>query len=254
MRVLIVEDLGMPRSFARDRLVEAGGHEVVQAKDPLVVDPAAKYDVVFIDLLYEDLVRAFDARVRAGLVSLDDPTYLISGLHTLSRLEHPGNAVIWTTGEAVRSLHIVLAHQDFHARVYCSKGTGDSSGMAELARAMTAAAEGREWIDPHLACYLPRRGMPAIGSLLFSSPRRARIWRAMALGASTYRSIAAATSYSWRTVRNEITGTMITNLAEVDPGIEDSANPLTVLSGYATSNRAFFLDDTVVRTYPHGRT
>jgi DNA-binding NarL/FixJ family response regulator len=256
MDVLIIEDFSQFGLLVKRELEERHGYDVTYAVDPLTVDPARSHDVVLVDLLYQHLVHSFEQRMRNGQVNLEDRSFLTSGLAVLEAMrERPqGVPVIWSSGEASRVLHLIMAHQSFGVRAYCSKGGPmNEVGVADVVEAIKAASRGESWTDRQFSLYLPSPGLQHIGDLLFTTPRRSRIWRALALGASSHREIARLTGYSQKTSRNEMsTSDMMERLALLDPGIDPSAPPLPTLAGYASRNWPFFLDDTVVRLYPHG--
>jgi hypothetical protein len=176
---------------------------------------------------------------------------LITGLTAVRTLQDEGSdvgAVIWTSGEANRRLHLLYAYEDLGMRVFCSKspGTGRVDTLEEAAR---AARRKRQFVDVVLEPYLPVEHSRHISEILLRDESRRAIWRAVAAGAHTRSEIGRLAGYSARTVGNRIPD-MYEDLLEFDAGLAGSKTPLIEVVRYAANNWQFFLDEAVRAMFP----
>ena len=257
MRILIVDDV--QAHLHATMLRESAGFDVVAAVDPHEAGRLLRretFDVIVVDLLFEPLCRSFERRLGHGQVSLStDREFLVSGLMTLYDAarsdEGPKPALlVWTVGDKLRDLH--LAHQEFPVSAWCSKvddSTRRDGGARVLVEGIRAAAEGRRYVDPVVAPYLPRPRARPLRDMLFGEESWRAVWRAMALGVRGQTAIAKVAGYARPYVRNEMRR-MADNLFELDPGLDSRAKPYETLVPFAASNWQFFLDDTVMRMFP----
>lgn len=252
MRVLLVEDHDQLAGPVARELERKFGYSVTHARDP--IDAARTLverpiDVAVVDLLFEQRNHDFEARRAAGGVNLTDGQLLISGLFVLHRLLlGKTKAMVWTSGEANRRLHLLFAYEELGVTDYCSKSSG-GGGVDVLHEAIQATAAHRQYVDPVLNAYLPERGSVTLAMTLLRDRAKRSIWRAAALGARTRRMISDVTGYSERHIGN-VVPRMADDLAAFDPGLEPAGAPLSDVVGYASRNWEFFLDHAVRELYP----
>ncbi|GAA0555802.1 hypothetical protein GCM10010172_43290 [Paractinoplanes ferrugineus] len=256
MRVLVVEDHQQYAGLICEKLAQGFQYDVELALTP---DDAngrlaeRSYDVVVVDVLYRALSESYNAVREAARNSLSElEPYNLSGLATLhhaSTLERPPAAVIWTSGDPNRALHLVLAHQEFRVRSYCSK----ESSVEEIARAIEAAAARRSHVDSAIKAFLPRPGLLPIREVLFGDTKWRAIWRALAAGSTAHEVTARMTHYDQGTIR-KCMSPMALQLATLDPRINPRKQQMNVLSSYAVFHWEFFLDQAVHELFPHSTT
>ena len=245
MRLLLIEDTTQLAGPIARELHSEYGHRVTCVRDPLEArELDEQFDLAVVDLLYEHLSRPFDQLRLARQVSLTRDRLLITGLTAvkdLSKRSPSTKIVLWSSGEANRRLHLQYAYEDLRIRAYCSKSSG--TGRADvLNTAITAAANGQDYVDSVLSPYLPYRRKQTISSTLFRESARRAIWAAVALGAHTRSEISDVTGYSTRTIGGHIPG-MVDDLVVLDQGITPGARPINEIVRYASQNWEFFLDD-----------
>lgn len=256
MKVLLVEDHKQYLDLIADKLRTGFEFQVTVARDPAAATDLLRresFDVVVVDVLYRALSEHYNRqreRARTSLAELEP--YNLSGLAVLlavSVLPNPPKTVVWTSGDPNRALHIVLARQEFRVRAFCSK----ESRYEDIARAVVAATEDREFVDPTLRPFLPRSGLPQLADVLFAEVRWRAIWRALAAGSPSHKITARMTNYEEQTVRKSMSP-MAHALAVISPREDFGRQPLTWLSSYATFHWEFFLDRAVHALYPHAAT
>jgi DNA-binding NarL/FixJ family response regulator len=254
VRLLLVEDHDMlARAVARE-LADVYGHDVSWVPSPAAMRQLLvreSFDVVVVDLLYDQLVRDFEPRRKSGSIDLTTDEFLVTGLTALHWLRlvspRPG-VVVWSSGEANRRLHLLFAYEDLKVRVFCSKSSG-SGRVDTLQEAITAAAVGRSWVDHVLNCYLPARlARPLAGTLLQKEAHRS-IWRAISAGAHSKSEIVSLTHYAESVVRKCIPR-MYDELVELDEGMTKRGVSISELAAFGAANWQFFLDDAVRLRYP----
>jgi DNA-binding NarL/FixJ family response regulator len=254
MRVLLIEDHTHLAGPVSRELEAEFGCTVKHARDP--IEAAAMYregefDLAVVDLLYQHLHDDFEARLAAGKVTLTSSRLLVTGLaavHNLTAAGRDTGIVIWTAGESNRRLHLLFAYEDLGVRAFCSKSSG-TGRIDTLMEALRAAAAGHGYVDPILNSYLPAPGAPKISETILRDQTKRAIWRAAALGGRTRERIAEMIGYRPRTVGNLIPQ-MYSDLTLLDAGLPESEAPMVDVVSYATSNREFFLDDTLRTRYP----
>ncbi|MGI5238559.1 hypothetical protein [Dactylosporangium sp. CA-139066] len=248
MRILVVEDMGIAAEMAHTELAQAISCEPVVVADPVVALDhlrRERYDAVVADMLFQPHSDDFERRRRDRKVQLTDARLHLSGLALLqaaTKAETP--AVLWTSGEPNRRLHMMFAREQLRCRGMCPK---DVKG--KLATAVQAVVDGREYIDPLLRMHLPPRSAPTLRETFFSSRSRLSMWRAMAVGLHDHSRIGHAAGVKSGTVRRSVEE-MRTKLVEFDPGCSRDGPPTPELVRYASQNWEFFLDDTVREIYP----
>lgn len=252
MRLLLIEDTTQLAGPIARELQDEHGHEVTWVKDPLEARRIpGMFDVAVVDLLFEHLSFDFDRRRLARQVRPTRDQLLITGLTAvadLARRSPSTKVVLWTSGEANRRLHLLYSAQELAIRAYCSKSSG--TGKADtLHRAVLAAANDTEYVDPVLASYLPdRRSTSIVDTLLRDQTSRA-IWRAVALGAHSREEIQDLTGYDRRTVGNRMP-MLLNDLLSLDAGIIKPGKPLSEVVRFANRNWEFFLDAAVQSRHP----
>ena len=254
MRVLLIEDHTQLAGLVSRELRQEYDYEVTSVRNPIEAAERYQdetYDVVVVDMLYEQLSREFDERRTVGRRALTGGRLLVSGLTAVSdvgaRSKRTG-VVLWTSGEANRRLHLLYAYEDLGVRVFCSKsaGTGDTGPLRE---AMSAAVAGRAHVDPVLNAYLPVDGAPTVSATFLRDKAKRSIWRCLALGARSRGEISEISGYSTRTVGNLISG-MLEDVMALDPGVRRTGAPMSEVASYASRNWEFLLDDVVRARYP----
>lgn len=237
----------------RDKLSDSFGYRVTLARDP--IEAAAcmsrdQFDVVVVDVLYRALSESYNKKRESARTSLTElEPYNLSGLAVLleaSAQSTPPALAIWTSGDANRALHMVLAHQEFGVRVFCSK----ESRFENLRRAIESAASHVEFVDVTLRPFLPRQGLPPIQDVLFREIKWRAIWRALAAGSQAHLTTAKMTNYDQQTIRKSMSP-MAHQVAILNPRLNPDKQPFNILSSYATYHWEFFLDQAVLRMYPH---
>jgi DNA-binding NarL/FixJ family response regulator len=253
LKILLVEDHVPLASLVRKNLQAEFGFDVDFTPDPMrarTLIQTTRYDAVIVDLLYDGLASEYSRRRASGGISLlRDRQFQISGLavlHALTPVDRP-RAVAWTTGDARRELHLLLAYEEFHIRAFCSKESGND--LTPLVTAIRAASDGRAHRDALLDPYLPPAGQRPLRDLLFGKPLWRGVWRALAVGARSHQEIADMLHYSVKTNRNEVRS-MTDALVELNPGMAGQRARSDALVGYAEAHWEFFLDDTVMRLFP----
>ncbi|MBL7490363.1 hypothetical protein I6A60_11400 [Frankia sp. AgB1.9] len=253
MRILLVEDQAPLAALVRNNLQADFGFEVDFSPDPIharALLAANRYDVVVVDLLYDGLASDYSRRRAAGAISLrHDRQFQLSGLAVLQAMAASDGprAVAWTTGDARRELHLLLAYEEFQIRSFCSKETGKD--LTPLVSAIRAAASHQAHRDPLLDPYLPPTGQRPLRELLFGKQLWRGVWRALAIGARSHQEIADLVNYSVKSNRNEVRY-MTDALVELNPGMAGQRARSDALVGYAEAHWEFFLDDTVMRLFP----
>lgn len=247
MRILVVEDMGIAGAMAHTELAEAMPCEPVVVPDPVAALDRLRrerFDAAVVDMLFQSHSDEFERRRRDGRVRLTDARLHLSGLALLRAARSAGTpAVLWTSGEPNRRLHMTFAHEQFACRGMCPKDKG------KLATAVRAVVAGREYLDPILRMHLPPRSAPTLRETFFSSEPRRAMWRAMALGLHHHARIAQAVGVKSGTVRRSVEE-MRTRLVAFNPGCSDEGPPTPELVRYASQNWEFFLDDTVREVFP----
>jgi DNA-binding NarL/FixJ family response regulator len=252
LKVLLVEDHRQYADLIQEKLESKFGFDVTVATDPTIAHgylSAHRYDVVVVDVLYRKLSETYNQKRERARSSLSElQPFNISGLSTLREVTRsPGTAmVVWTSGDPNRTLHLVLAHQTFKVRAFCSK----ESTYADIGTAISAAAERRPHVDVTLRPFLPRATLPPLGDILFKEIRWRAIWRALAAGSPEHEVTARMTNYEVQTVRKAM-APMAESLAILSPRLTSRRQPLNILSSYATFHWEFFLDRAVVEMFPH---
>jgi DNA-binding NarL/FixJ family response regulator len=253
MKVLLVEDHRQYAELVREKLAEVFGFEVALSPEP---DDASRrlraqfFDVVVVDVLYRELSERYNVQRALARNSLSElEPYNLSGLSVLdaaARLPAPPAVVVWTSADANRALHLVLAYQDFGIRVYCSK----ESPWETIGRAINAAVQRQSFTDLSLQPFLPRSGLPPISTVLFRELKWRAIWRALAAGSQAHEVTAKMTYYDRQTIRKAMSP-MAHELAVLNPRINPDKQQFNQLSSYATYHWEFFLDRAVFARYPH---
>jgi DNA-binding NarL/FixJ family response regulator len=248
VRILVAEDMGIATDMARAELTQAMPCEPVLVADPVTALDRLRrerFDVAVVDMLFQAHSDEFERRRRDGKVRLTDARLHLSGLALLQAAGTAGTpAVLWTSGEPNRRLHMMFAHEQLGCRGMCPK---DVKG--KLAAAVQAVVAGREYIDPILRMHLPPRCAPSLRETFFSSGSRRAMWRAMALGLHDHARIGRAVGVVGGTVRRSVEE-MRSKLVAFDPGCSREGPPTAELVRYASQNWEFFLDDTVREVYP----
>jgi DNA-binding NarL/FixJ family response regulator len=253
MDILLVEDHVQYLDLIANKLQDTFGFNVIIAREPLAAINLMRsrtFDVIVVDVLYRALSEKYNEqreRARSSLTELEP--YNISGLMVLlaaRSLPSPPRALVWTSGDPNRALHIVLAHQEFRVRAFSSK----ESRHEILGQAIRRAADGQEWIDPTLRPFLPRHRLPPLSEVLFREVRWRAIWRALAAGSPSHKTTARMTHYEEQTIRKAMMP-MADSLTVLSPHENFGRQPLNWLSRYATFHWEFFLDRAVHSLYPH---
>jgi DNA-binding NarL/FixJ family response regulator len=254
MRVLLIEDHSLLAELVSRELRNEHGYEMTAETNPVSareIYQQTRFDLAIIDLMYDKFNTQFQAMLRQRKATATSPQLLISGLLAVQELTTPPNdtkVVIWTSAEANRRLHILYAYEELGMRVFCSKSPGNGK-VDTLVSALQAAAEARTYIDPVLNSYLPVPNAPTISSTILRESTKRAVWRAIAIGARTRSEISEITGYSKRTIGNLIPE-MLSDLAELDPGVSLSTAPMAQLIGYASRNWEFFLDGVIRARWP----
>ncbi|WP_306210613.1 hypothetical protein [Actinoplanes sp. RD1] len=247
MRILVAEDMGIAGAMAYAELAQAGHGDPVIVTDPdtaLARLRAEHFDAAVVDMLFQAHSDDFERRRRDGKVRLTDARLHLSGLALVQAAAETGTpAVLWTSGETNRRLHMTFAFERLGCHGMCPKETG------RLRAAVAAVVAGREWIDPLLRTHLPPRSAPTLRDTFFSSSSRRAMWRAMALGLHDHSRIGQAVGVSSGAVRRSVED-MRSRLVTFDPGCSGDGPPTAELVRYASQNWEFFLDDTIRQIYP----
>ncbi|MFV2022265.1 hypothetical protein [Micromonospora sp. LOL_023] len=248
MRILVVEDMGIAGAMADSELTQVTPCEPVVVFDPVAALDRLRsesFDAAVIDMLFLAQSDDFERRRRDGRVRLTDTRLHVSGLAPLRAASAAGiPAVLWSSGEPNRRLHMIFAHEELGCRSMCPKDV-----RGKLATAVQDVVAGREHIDPILRMHLPPKSAPTLRETFFSSGSRRAIWRAMALGLHDHARIGRAVGVTSGTVRRSVEE-MRSKLVAFDPGCSDAGPPTAQLVSYASRNWEFFLDDTVREVYP----
>ena len=252
MRILLVEDHLQYASLIGDKLASTAGFDVSVRNSPEEASQLAQsehFDVIVVDVLYRALSESYNKKrllARGSLADLEP--YNLSGLTVMGtavQLPQPPALVIWTSGDSNRALHLVLAHQEFGVRCFCSK----ESPIEHIVTAIRNASTGQSFADVALRPFLPRRGLSSLGTLLFRDFKWRAVWRALAAGSTSHETTARMTHYDQQTIR-KCMSPMAHELAVLDPNINPSRHQLNQLSSYAAYNWEFFLDRAVTELYP----
>jgi len=237
----------------QEKLAELFDFEVALSPDPEDAGRhlrAQFFDVVVVDVLYRGLSERYNVQRGLARQSLSElEPYNLSGLAVVDAVAHlpaPPAIVVWTSGDPNRALHLVLAYQDFGIRVFCSK----ESRLETIGRAITAAMQRQPFTDLSLRPFMPRHGLPPIGTVLFRERKWRAIWRALAAGSQAHEVTARMTHYDQQTIRKAMSP-MAHELAVLNPRINPDKQQFNQLSSYATYHWEFFLDRAVFARYPH---
>jgi DNA-binding NarL/FixJ family response regulator len=254
VRVLVVEDQGVAAEMAAAALADSMRCEVTVAVDPLEAlsrMAVESFDAVVVDMLYLALSTEFEVRRRRGDVRLTDSRLHVSGLavlhDVLQGVRRPATdtkAILWSSGEPNRRLHMTFAYEVLGCRVMCSK-----QAVGNLPQAVHAALADKEYIDPVLNMYFPPPFSKPLRKTILASSSKLAIWRAMALGLHQHKAIAKTANVDAATVRKGMDD-MRSKLLEFDPGCAADGSPSAELIRYASQNWEFFLDDTVREMFP----
>lgn len=255
MKVLIAEDGAQYVGYFAEELTTDHGLDVVVTDTPGEAGKllaSGQFDVAVVDILFDAQIAEFDRSARSRQVPLTASRLVLSGLSVIDSARKVNVPVaVWTTGEPNRHLHLVFAYELQGVRSFCSKQAG--SGSESLHQAIVGAAEGRPRIDAMLRLFLPPDGAPALAETILSGPASKRaIWRALAYGAHSRDEVHELTGIAKSTIGNLTSIAMFDDLALFDAGIQrpnrfgfQTRAKFNELVRYATSNRAFFLDDAV---------
>ena len=256
IRILLVEDSSTLMGAVAHELETTYGYHVTTASGAVETHVwlanGGECDVVVADLLFTHTNLEFVHRINQGLVGVYDKPLLQSGLAVIAkvRAQHPTTqAVIWTSGEPNRRLHLVFAEQELGVRSFCSKSP-TAGGVEDLHHAIESASRGIAFADSIINPYLSPPQQPKLGDKLLGSTSKRRIWRALALGADSRERAGQLTNYAGRSVGNDV-GKIYEDLAILDPGYpRENRQPFVSLVRYASSNWEFFLDEAVRQTFP----
>ena len=218
----------------------------------MLVEP--DFDVVFIDILYRPITEWFEHCRRFDALSVDGP-FVQSGLAVLRQIDtlpkpRKPRAAFWTDGGDNRLLHMIWAYDHLNTNAFYYKD-GDISAVEMLHRATLDLMAGR----PHIAKELreegvdPRRKLPTLREKLFRDPKWARIWRALALGATTHDAIERAIGDHFNYKRSIIPD-MAIEADQMNPIPRYDQGPLAFCAHFASRHRLFFLDATVREMCP----
>ena len=231
-KVAMVEDHMMTAEGVMDVLTRRCGHEVTLFNHPSKLHTQdATFDAALVDLLF---------RVPDADAALEFDTG-ITALRFFSDRGTP--TILWTSGEANRSLHLSAAFSLFDIRGAIPK----DPPLAELIECLTDVLAGKRWIHPQLRPYETLHKERSAGEKLLASAKHRSIWKALAAGASSHGEVARATNYAQYTIR-EAVGEMNQLLAHSSLLAQsaDSGRPLINVSAFARLHREFFLDHTLI--------
>jgi DNA-binding NarL/FixJ family response regulator len=257
VKVLVVEDGEQYVGYFAEELAGQYGHEVAVATSPASAEEllaTSEFEVAVVDILFDEEIERFDQMAATRRVPLTADRLIVSGLTVLrNALAANVSTAVWTSGEPNRHLHLIFAFETLGVRSFCSKRA--RGGSRTLHQAIVSAAEGRRSIDPLLQSYMLPDGAPSLARTIFSEPVSKRmIWRALAVGAHSRDEVEDLTGIAARYV-GKLTQAMFDDLALLDPGTQHPGrwrgrSKLNELVRYASTNRAFFLDDAVRTVYP----